>query len=318
MGKYVLRRLALLPVTLFLVSITIFMLMRVMPGDVAEAILGAEGEGATSDEEVQKLREQLGLERPLLVQYTSWLKDLVTLDFGTSLWTRRSIRSELAARLPLTLELTILAMMFSLVIAIPIGVVSALMQDKPVDYVVRGFAITGVTMPTFWTGTLIVLILVTLFKWAPPIDFVYLWEDPVRNLKQFIFPAITLGYFHSAVLARMTRSSLLEVLRQDYIRTALAKGLTDGAMIRRHALKNAMLPIMTLVGVEFGGLLAGSVITETLFQIPGLGRAMAEAVLFRDFPFIQTIVVLVAATYSVVNLVVDLAYGWVNPKIVYD
>lgn len=320
MRRYIAKRLlAMAPIALG-VSLIIFTLMRVLPGDIALIILAGEGSEGSSvkPEEVAALRESLGLDRPLAEQYATWIWGLVRLDAGKSLWHNRSVFEEIGKRLPLSLELALLSAIVSLAIAIPIGTISAMRQDAWVDYVFRIIAIGGISMPTFWAGTLIMLALVIFFGWMPPLGFTGPFQDPLKNLQQLIWPALALGYYFSAVVSRMTRSCMLEVLRQDYIRTAWSKGLRERIVIVRHALKNALLPVVTIVGVQVGHLIGGTVVMEQIFVLPGMGNALLDAISRRDYPVVQTIIVLMALMFLVVNLVVDLLYGWLDPRIRYE
>lgn len=320
MRRYIAKRLlAMAPMALG-VSLIIFTLMRVLPGDIALIILAGEGSEGSSvkPEEVAALRESLGLDRPLAEQYATWIWGLVRLDAGKSLWYNRPVFEEIGKRLPISLELALLSAIVSLAIAIPIGTISAMRQDAWVDYVFRIITIGGISMPTFWAGTLIMLALVIFFGWMPPLGFTGPFQDPLKNLQQLIWPALALGYYFSAVVSRMMRSCMLEVLRQDYIRTAWSKGLRERIVIIRHALKNALLPVVTIVGVQVGHLIGGTVVMEQIFVLPGMGNALLDAISRRDYPVVQTIIVLMALMFLVVNLVVDLLYGWLDPRIRYE
>lgn len=318
MREYIAKRLLMFIPVLIGVSLIVFLLLRVLPGDVALVILvGEGGMGQASEERLKELRHKLGLDRPLYVQYFDWVWGLVRLEWGKSLYTDRPILGEVAKRFPTTVELAFLTVFFSMAIAIPIGVISALRQDTWVDYIFRVITVGGVAMPTFWTGTLILLFLVTFFSWAPPLGFTSILKDPGKNLEQIIWPGVALGYFMSAVVGRMTRSCMLEVLRQDYIRTAWSKGLRERVIVLRHALKNALLPIVTIAGVQVAVMLGGSVIMETLFSLPGIGLHLIDSIYSRDYPTIQTILVLFAFIVMVVNLIVDLLYGWLDPRTRY-
>ena len=315
MRQYVVRRLLLFLPTLILVSLLIFGLIRVVPGDAALAMLG---EGDYSDEDLQLAREYLGLDRPIHAQYYEWIKGIVTADLGLSFQDQTPIGPELVRRIPLTMELAILTMFFSLLLAIPIGVISALKQDTWLDYAIRSFSILGLTMPTFWVGTIVVMILSIFFDWIPPLIFKNFWEDLRVNFTQLVFPALVLGFFINAITARMTRAQMLEIMRFDYIRTARAKGLHERLVITRHALRNALLPVTTVAGLQFGALLGGTVITESIFGLPGLGRLFVASVFERDYPVLQTITLLFATIFLALNLFVDLLYGWLDPRIRYQ
>ncbi len=315
MRQYVFRRLLLFFPTLILVSLLIFGLIRVVPGDAALAMLG---ESDFSDEDLQLAREYLGLDVPIHLQYVDWIKGIVTADLGLSFQDQTPIGPEIVRRIPLTMELAVLTMFFSLVLAVPIGVISALKQDNWVDYAIRSFSVLGLTMPTFWVGTIVIMILSIFFDWIPALIFRNFWEEPTVNFTQLIFPALVLGFFTNAVTARMTRAQMLEIMRFDYIRTARAKGLHELHVVIRHALRNALLPVTTIAGLQFGALLGGTVITETIFGLPGLGRLFVSSVFERDYPVLQTITLLFATIFLALNLFVDLLYGWLDPRIRYQ
>ncbi|MEK7872332.1 MAG: ABC transporter permease [Chloroflexota bacterium] len=318
MQQYVVRRLLLFVPVLLLVSLIIFTVMRVAPGDVAILVVaGPEGEGRYSQEDLENVRRQLGLDKPLVQQYVDWITGLARLDAGMSLYKKVPVMEEIGRRLPLTLELAVLTLLVSLALALPMGIVSALRQNTWLDYLIRVVSIGGITMPPFWVGSLIILFLVLAFRWLPPMEYVPLTQDPGANLLQMAFPALALGYFYAAVVSRMTRSTMLEVLRQDYVRTAWAKGLSERLVVVRHALKNALLPVITISGFQFGTLLGGTVIMEFLFALPGIGSGLIDGITFRDYPMVQTIILLIAIFFSLVNLGVDLVYGIVDPRIRY-
>ena len=291
-------------------SLIVFGLMRVMPGDALTALMGESGN--VSPKELEKLRRDLGLDLPYYKQYLIWAWQMLSLNPGDSIFTNEPIP------VALTVELAVLAMILGLVIAVPIGVISATRQDKASDYAGRVAAITGLSLPDFWLGTLVITFAAIWFRWIPPLGYASLWTDPWTNLQQFLLPAAVLGFRLSAATMRMTRSTLLEVLREDYVRTAWAKGLGERIIIYKHALKNALIPVITLVGGQFGTLLAGTVIVETIFALPGMGRLTVEAILFRDYPIVQTNVMLVAVTLVTLNLLVDLTYAWLDPRIRYQ
>lgn len=318
MHIYVIKRLLLFPVTLLLVSVILFSILWVLPGDVARVILSADGENSYTEQEYLTLRHQLGLDRPLYVQYGSWLWSLVRLDLGTSLYYKTPVTEEVVQRLPYTFELAIFAWVFALVVGVTLGILMALRPNTRTDYALRVLAITGATMPAYWTGSLAIVILVLLFSWIPPLGAVPLWVDPWKNLQQVALPALVVGFFSAAIIARMTRSTMLEVLRQDYMRTAWAKGLPRRVGIGRHALKNALIPVVTISGHQFSHLMAGALVVELLFSIPGLGRALFSAVLVRDYPVVQAVVMLAALVVLATNLVVDVLYAWLDPRIHYN
>jgi peptide/nickel transport system permease protein len=315
MHKYVIRRLLLAIPVLVLSSLIVFGLMRVMPGDAIVALMGESGN--VGEKELQKLRKDLGLDRPYHEQYLIWVWQMVSLNPGDSIFTNEPIPVALKKSIPVTLELATLALILGLAIAIPIGVLSATRQDKPADYVGRVVAVSGLSLPDFWLGTLVITFAAIWFRWMPPIGYVSIWDDPWRNLQQFLLPAAVLGYRLSAATMRMTRSTVLEVLREDYVRTAWAKGLAGRMVVYKHALKNALIPVVTIVGGQLGTLLAGTVVVETIFALPGMGRLTVEAILFRDYPVVQTNVMLVAGVLVTLNLLVDLTYAWLDPRIRY-
>ncbi len=318
MTRYVVSRLLSAGLSLIGVSIIIFVLMQILPGDVARTILvGTSGEGSATPERLAALRSELGLNQPLHIQYLSWMVGLFRLDVGRSLTTGFPVFQEIQNRLPLTLELSILTVIFGTLLSIPMGVVSAIRQNTWVDHLMRIISVAGVAMPIFWTGTLIVLVLAVGFHWLPPLGYVPPWRDPWANFQQLIWPALALGYYHTAVVARMTRSQMLEVLRQDYVRTAWAKGLRERVVIIRHALRNALLPVVTLISIQFSFSVGGTVIMETLFFLPGIGKALIDAINFKDFPMVQTIIVLFAAMVLIINLLTDLLYGALDPRITF-
>lgn len=317
MFRYLLRRLlATLPV-LIAVSLIVFAIMRVAPGDVAQMILSGESGTSASPQEVQQLRQQLGLDRPYYVQYLAFLGDLVRLDPGPSLWTSQPVMLELGRRIPITLELALLAVAISWAIALPTGVLSAVFQDTWVDYVFRVVCVAGLALPAFWTGTLLLLLLAQQFHWMPPLGYVSPLDNPRLNIQQFIWPALIIGYATAAILSRITRSAVLEVLREDYVRTARAKGLRGAVVVGRHVLKNALAPVLTLSAVQMGNLLGGAVISETIFTLPGVGRFLVDAILHRDYPVVQTIVILFGVVVVALNLLTDLLYAWLDPRTRY-
>ncbi|MBI2907607.1 MAG: ABC transporter permease [Chloroflexi bacterium] len=317
MLKYCLRRLLLFIPVVFGAATLIFGIMQVLPGDVALVILGAGGEGAVTPEALARLREQLGLDRPIYEQYLSWLWGMVRFDLGKSLWSGEPIIHELAMRIPLSFELVVLGTLISTSFAIPVGVISAIRQDAAPDYVVRIFAYAGQAMPGFWVAILLILFLVRLFQWLPPLGYVNLFEDPGKNLQILIWPALVLGVRHAAISARMTRSCVLEVMREDYIRTAWAKGLAEKTVLIRHTLKNAMLPVITIIAMEFSYLFGALIVIETVFTLPGMGRFLVDAIYHRDIPVVQVIIVVIALLVAVVNLLTDMLYAWLDPRIRY-
>jgi peptide/nickel transport system permease protein len=293
--------------------------MRILPGDPALVLLmGDTGEGgAVTEEELAVVRAKLGTDKPLYTQYGIWMWGLVRGDFGQSYWYNDAVADHVKARFPITLELAVMSLIIAFIISVPLGVISAVKQDKWPDNAAKLFTITGVAMPTFWVGVLMIYFLARVFDWLPPIGYEKLWDDPLTNLQQLIFPALALGYFNTAFTARVTRSAMLEVLREDYIRTARSKGLKEFIVVSRHALKNAFLPVITVSGWQFSRLIGGAVLIEIIFRIPGMGIMMVESISHRDFPIIQAFLMTVAALVLLLNLLVDLSYGWLDPKVRY-
>lgn len=323
MWQYVVKRLILMVPTVIGAAFLIFFLLRALPGDVCELKLG--GEGAYYDaEQIEICRVQLGLDKPLFIQFGVFVADLATLDLGTSMWTGRPVAEEMGKRFELSLQVAIMATIVSIVIAIPMGTLSAVYQNTWIDYLVRTVSIAGIAMPSFWLGILLILAIlsvsdmVTGVRWSPPLDYRPLWEDPVYNLSMLIWPALATGYRYSAVATRMTRSSLLEVLREDYVRTARAKGMYEKIIVNRHALKNAMLPVVTVIGIEFAFLMGGLVVTEQVFNLNGLGRLLVDSVTFSDYSMTQGIVMVIVLVFVFTNFAVDLLYAWLDPRIRYS
>jgi len=315
MYKYALRRLLMTVPVLVLSSVIVFGLMRVMPGDALTALMGESGN--IGEKELAKLRKDLRLDLPYHEQYALWLWQMVSLRPGDSLFTGEPITTSLGKAIPVTLELAALALVLGIAVAVPIGVISATRQNSAPDYVGRVVAVSGLSLPDFWLGTLVITFAAIWFHWIPPIGYTSFWDSPWRNLQQFLLPAAVLGYRLAAATMRMTRSTVLEVLREDYVRTAWAKGLGGRIVVYKHALKNALIPVVTIVGGQLGVLLAGTVVVETIFALPGMGRLTVEAILFRDYPVVQTNVMLVAGTLVTLNLLVDLSYAWLDPRIRY-
>ena len=320
MWQYATRRVALFIPTILLATMMVFALFWIVPGDAAMMILtGEDGEGGrVTTEELENLRADLGLDRPIYVQYADWLWNIMNGDFGTSLWYRSPVIDELKERFPVTLELAVLAMVMAFVAAVPLGIISAVKQDTKIDYVSRIFALIGIAMPTFWIGILMVYGLAYFFGWLPPLGYASLWGDPGTNIQQLFFPALALAFHDMAFTARVTRSTMLEVLREDYMRTARSKGLRELTVVGRHALKNALLPVITISGYQFGRLLGGVIIIESIFTVPGVGRFLVDAIIHRDFIVLQGIILSTAAVVLLVNLVIDLLYGVLDPRIRYS
>jgi peptide/nickel transport system permease protein len=317
MWQYIGKRLLLMIPTLLGAALVIFLLMNIIPGDIALLIIGGDQGGDINPHELAKLREHLGLNRPLYVQFFTWLWGVVRFDFGTSLWTGAPIAEEIMIRLPLSLEVAVIATIISTLLAIPLGTLAAIRQDTWVDYVVRVVSIGGLAIPSFWTGILIILFLVIFFEWGPPLEFVSFTQNPWENFQQLVWPIVTVGYLFSAVATRMTRSTMLEVMREDYIRTAWAKGLWERGVVAKHALRNALLPVITIIGTEFAFLMGGLAVTETVFTLNGVGRFMVDAIAHRDIPVVQTLVLLTAFSFVMINLLIDLTYAWLDPRISY-
>jgi len=320
MGKYALRRALLFIPTLLVATILVFTLFWIVPGDPALTILaGGEGDsGAVSPEQLQQLRQTLGLDRPIYVQYASWLTDVLRGDLGTSLWYKTPVWNQLKGRFLVTMELAVMAIVLAICAAVPLGVISAVKQDTGLDYLSRIFSSIGIALPTFWFGILIVYAFATFFEWLPPLGYATLWDDPLLNLQQLILPALTLAFNDLAFTARVTRSSMLEVMREDYLRTARAKGLVELRVIGRHALKNALLPVLTVSGYQFARLLGGVIIVESIFVVPGMGTLLIDSIIHRDFIVLQAIVLLIAAVVLILNLMVDLSYGVLDPRVRYQ
>jgi len=317
MAFYILKRLLAIIPTLFGVAVLIFLLLRVVPGDVVEARYMSQGSQFQSQDLMDIERKKLGLDQPMWKQFTTWMTGLARLDFGLSMWTGSPITEEIKLRFALSLQLAIMASTTAVLLAIPLGILAAIKQDTWVDYAVRIFSIAGLAMPSFWLGILMILTMLIFFKWLPPMVFTPLWVNPWENLAQLIWPALAVGYRYSAVGTRMMRSTMLEVLREDYIRTARAKGLWLKLILSRHALKNAILPVLTIMSLEFAFLLGGLVVTEQVFNLNGLGMLFVEGIARRDYTLIQALVMLVATVFLLVNFLVDIAYAWLDPRIRY-
>ncbi len=317
MTGYIIQRLALFLPTLILASFLAFGVMRILPGDPAIAMLGG-AEGSFTQEDLDIVREQLGTNRPIHIQYFTWVGDLFQGDFNDSYFLHVPVAELMKDRFPVSTQLAVMALIMSYIVAIPLGVLSAVKQDTIFDHAAKIFTIAGVALPTFWVGILILFVLGYYFNWVPPLDYASFFENPGTNLQQMIFPAIALGYFNTAFAARLTRSTMLEVMHEDYIRTARSKGLKELAVIGRHAIKNAFLPVITIVGFQLGRLFGGAVAIEAIFVVPGVGRLLVESVLIRDYPVVQASILMIALVVLVLNLVVDLLYGWLNPRIRYS
>jgi peptide/nickel transport system permease protein len=315
--KYVLKRFFLMFPTLLGVAVLVFVLLRVVPGDVVEMRFMSGQNQFVDQQMLAAERAKLGLDQPVWRQFVAYMGGLVRLDFGRSMWTGAPITEEIKLRFALSLQVAVMATIVATLLAIPLGILAALRQDTWVDYAVRIFSIAGLATPSFWLGIVMIVGMLTLFRWLPPMVYTPFWVNPWQNLAQLVWPALAVGYRYSAVATRMTRSAMLEVLREDYIRTARAKGLWQRLVLTRHALKNAMLPVLTVIALEFAFLLGGLVVTEQVFNLNGLGLLFVQAIAHRDYTLTQALVLIVASAFIVVNFLVDLAFAWVDPRIRY-
>ena len=302
--------------TLLGVAILVFFLLRIMPGDIVEVMLLGEG-GAVPQHVIEAERVRLGLDQPIYVQFFKWMAGVAQGDFGYSMWTGRPVAYEIGIRFELSLQVAVMATVLAVLIALPLGTLSAIFKDTWIDYTVRVISIAGLAIPSFWLGMIIILLLLTFFSWHPPLTFTPLLENPAANLSQLIWPALAVGYRYSAVATRMTRSSILEVLQEDYIRTARAKGVLERLVVSRHAMRNAMLPVVTVIGLEFAFLIGGLVVTEQVFNLNGIGKLFVEATSRGDYTMVQALVLLVATFFIVVNFLIDLMYAALDPRIRY-
>ncbi len=316
MLRYTLNRLLLMIPTLLGVAVLVFIMLRMAPGDIVELKLLAEG-GSVSPETIAMERARLGLDKSMWGQFVDWMVGLVTLDFGISMWTGKPVIEEIGSRLELSMQVAIMATVLAILIALPLGTLSALFKDTWIDQVIRVFAIAGLAVPSFWLGMIIILTLLLTFNWIPPLTYTPIYEDPWANLSQLIWPAMAVGYRYSAVATRMMRSTILEVLQEDYIRTARAKGVLEKLVISRHAMRNAMLPVITVIGLEFAFLIGGLVVTEQVFNLNGLGKLFVETVTRGDFTMVQALVMLIAAFFIIINFLVDLMYAVFDPRVRY-
>jgi peptide/nickel transport system permease protein len=314
MRRYILKRLLLMLPTLFGVAVLVFFMLRVVPGDIVELKYAGSGTFAPK-EALDRERVQLGLDKPLVQQFVTWIAGIARLDFGNSMWTGRPIIDEIKIRLELSVQLALMATIVAILIALPLGTLAALKQDSWIDYAVRIFSVGGLAMPSFWLGIVMILAFLIFFKWLPPLTFTSFWSDPWANLSQLVWPALAVGYRYSAMATRMTRSAVLEVLREDYVRTARAKGLWEGAVVVKHALRNALLPIVTVIGLEFAFLIGGLVVTEQVFNLNGIGMLFVESITRRDYTMTQTLVLLVSFVFIFMNFLIDLLYAWLDPRI---
>ena len=320
MYRYVVRRLLLFIPTMLGAATLIFLIMRIVPGDVATLILGGYGGegGIIKQGDLNFFRDQIGLNRPLLTQFFDFIGGAVRGDLGTSVWTQQPVLSEIRHRMPLDIQIVIMSAVIAFGLGIPFGILSALRQDEWLDYVVRTISIMGLAVPVFWLGIVIVLMLVTFFNWSAPLENPGFFKDPSTNMQQLAWPIVVVAFRQSAVILRMTRATMLEVLREDFIRTARAKGLAARVVTWRHALRNAMLPVVTIGAMELAVLLGGLVLTEKVFNVPGMGAYLADSILKRDFPVVQGIILVLVAVILVVNLITDISYSWLDPRVRYN
>jgi peptide/nickel transport system permease protein len=316
MSKYILRRLILLIPTLIGMSLVIFFMVRLMSGDIVDVLVGADAT-ATAESKAE-LRRKLGIDQPIPIQYVRWVFDVLRGDLGTSLYTREPITLKLWQALPITLELAFLAIVMSIVVAVPLGVMSAVKRNSSTDFWVRIAGLIGLAFPNFWLATMFLLITSLYFQWVPPVIFIPLSKDLFGNLQQMFFPALSLSVGLMAIEMRMTRASMLEVLRQDYIRTARAKGLREAVVVFKHALKNSFIPVITVIGIQMGSLMGGSVIIEQIFGLPGVGWNLVQGIFGRDYPMVQVTSLFLATIFITVNLLVDLTYAYLDPRIKYS
>jgi peptide/nickel transport system permease protein len=314
MLRFILHRFLLMIPTLLGVAILVFLLLRMMPGDPVQIML----EGANVPRHViEAERARLGLDQPVYVQFFKWFWAVLQGDFGVSMWTGKSVIYEIGIRLELSLQVAIMATILAVLLALPLGTLSAIFKDTWIDQSIRVFSIAGLAVPSFWLGMIVILLLLTYFSWIPPLTFTPLWVDPWTNLSQLIWPALAVGYRYSAVSTRMMRSSILEVLQEDYIRTARAKGVVERLVVARHAMRNALLPVVTVIGLEFAFLIGGLVVTEQVFNLNGIGRLFVQAVARSDYTLLQALVLLVSVFFVLVNFLMDLMYAFLDPRIRY-
>jgi peptide/nickel transport system permease protein len=312
---YVAKRLLIAGVTLLGMSLLLFVLMRLAPGNITDIIF--ESAGYVDEADRHKLEAELGIDRPLVVQYGRWLGDFLRGELGKSYRYDLPAWEVIRPRLPVTLELAVLAMGFAVLLGVPFGVISAVRRGRPLDYALRVVSLAGLSMPSFWLAMIVILTLVRALGWIPSMTYVSPFDDLRANLAQFVLPALAVGYRSSALIMRITRSTMLEVLREDYIRTAWAKGQRGTQVVWRHALKNASLPVVTLIGIEFAFLIGGLIVTETVFNLPGVARYLVDAIQYRDYPIVQNLAMLIAVVVVFANLAVDLLYTWLDPRIKY-
>jgi len=317
MTRYIVTRFLLMIPTLLAVGVLIFVLVRVVPGDIVELRLVLGGSFVTP-RVIEIERARLGLNKPLWEQFSEWMTGMLRLDLGRSMWSGEPVAREIGLRLQLSLELAVIATVIATALAIPLGTLAAVNRGRWVDQLVQVISVAGLSVPSFWLGILMILFLLSVFNYLPPFVFTPLWQDPKANLAQLIWPALAVGYRYSAVATRMTRSALLEVLSEDYVRTAWAKGLAERVILRKHALRNAMMPVVTVIGLEFAFLIGGLVVTEQVFNLNGIGKLIVDAIAQRDYTLIQGLMLLVAVGYILVNFLVDLVYAWIDPRVAYQ
>jgi len=312
---YLFQRLGIAVLTLFGMSVVIFLLLRLAPGDIVD-ILFSTG-GYVSDADRTEIMKELGIDKPLTVQYMEWIRNFLRGDLGKSYRYDQPAWDVIRPLIPVTLELAVLSTLVAVFLGVPTGVISAIRQDTPLDYVLRVFSLAGLAMPAFWLGMVIILGLVSYLRWIPPVTYVSPRENLWLHAVQFGLPALAVGYRSSALIMRITRSALLEVMREDYIRTAWAKGQSERIVIWRHALQNAILPVVTVIGIEFAFLIGGLVVTENVFNLPGVARFLVQAILWRDYPIVQNLVMFIAVVVILSNLFVDMLYGFLDPRVRY-
>ena len=316
MRAYIIRRLLLMIPTLFLVSLIIFFLARLIPGSIIDEML-AQQQVSNYALTRGQIEHELGLDKPIYVQYGIWITDLFQGDLGDSLWSKRPVTETIFPKFPVSFELGIIGTIVGLLISIPIGVYSAVRQDSIGDYIGRGLAIAGIALPSFWLGTMVMVFPSIWWGWAPPMQYVSFFQNPGQNIQLFIIPGVILGMGLAGVTMRMTRTMMLEVLRQDYIRTAWSKGLKERVIVFRHAMKNALIPVVTIIGLQLPVLIGGEVVLEQIFNLPGIGRLMISVIGQRDYPIIQGINLILALVVLLINLGVDLTYAYLDPRVHY-
>lgn len=311
---YIIKRLLGLIPLIFGITFLVFIAINFIPGDPARIMLGVEGTEAMAEQ----VRQEMGLDQPLMIRYFNWLSQSVRGDLGYSLLTRRSVSFELSRRFPVTFQLTLLGVIFSVALALPLGIISAINRDNIVDFFIRVFSLIGISLPNFAIGILLILFVSKTFNWTPPVGFVNIWVQPGRALSILLLPVLALGASLAASVSRMTRSSMLEVLKKDFIRTARSKGLKERVVLYNHALKNALIPVLTLIGLQIGYLLGGTVIIEEVFSLPGLGRLLLTGIHNRDYPVVMGCILVIAISFAIINAIVDITYSFIDPRIKYD